>query len=499
MPIRTRTNSLATDHENVIFSRSSVSIVKLMNIKEGKADSACDRSNAAKVVMEEQEGLKIVCLIFATIKARLVAKGLCAQEEGIDFEVSFALIALAWEAVRILLPRRNSRFFPYLFSMRLDVTVEHGGYFKLRPPQKAPQGGSKCYQSPAHIIVIFAQNIRVDTNVILNEDEILLEVASYSSWAHDPGLRARDYCPALASISLPPEAEVERLLAMTTPSSSPPISLSPPIDLINAVTAALPSSLLLQTTTISYNTTLLTVGMISFESEQPPRKRVVFVHSRLQYKIGEIFNMPVPIGGQGVDLWDTWVDPAEAVPMTVEEVNTRVTELVELHEHDTQDLLSLLGGCSGAALTWWNGQIRTLDPEAYAMTWEVLKKVDGTSIVVGEIMKTRVILPGICTKFVANETEKVDKYISGLPDNIYGNVKSARPKTLDETIELANDLMMKPTIVTNNNPSRGRMSPRSTGNTNVANTQKGNGAAPKGNGCFECGAPGHFKRDCPKL
>ncbi|GKF83069.1 hypothetical protein Tco_0244725, partial [Tanacetum coccineum] len=47
----------------------------------------------------------------------------------------------------------------------------------------------------------------------------------------------------------------------------------------------------------------------------------------------------------------------------------------------------------------------------------------------------------ICTRFLANETEKVDKYISGLPDNIYGNVKSARPKTLDETIELANDLM----------------------------------------------------------
>ncbi|GKB51305.1 putative reverse transcriptase domain-containing protein, partial [Tanacetum coccineum] len=40
---------------------------------------------------------------------------------------------------------------------------------------------------------------------------------------------------------------------------------------------------------------------------------------------------------------------------------------------------------------------------------------------------------------------------------------------------------------------------RSTGNTNVANTQRGNRAAPKGNGCFECGAPGHFKRDCPKL
>nr|GFC43501.1 hypothetical protein [Tanacetum cinerariifolium] len=47
----------------------------------------------------------------------------------------------------------------------------------------------------------------------------------------------------------------------------------------------------------------------------------------------------------------------------------------------------------------------------------------------------------MCTKFLADETKKVDKYISGLPDNIHGNVISARPKTLDETVELANDLM----------------------------------------------------------
>nr|GEW62995.1 hypothetical protein [Tanacetum cinerariifolium] len=47
----------------------------------------------------------------------------------------------------------------------------------------------------------------------------------------------------------------------------------------------------------------------------------------------------------------------------------------------------------------------------------------------------------ICTKFVANETEKINKYISGLSDNIYGSVKAFKPKTLDETIELANDLM----------------------------------------------------------
>ncbi|GJV33996.1 putative reverse transcriptase domain-containing protein [Tanacetum coccineum] len=116
----------------------------------------------------------------------------------------------------------------------------------------------------------------------------------------------------------------------------------------------------------------------------------------------------------------------------------------------------------GAALTWWNGQIRTLGPDAYSMTWEVLKKkMTDKYCPQGEIKKLEVelwnlkfkgndvptyterfqVLTLICTKFVANETEKVNKYISGLPDNIYGNVKSARPKTLNETIELANDLM----------------------------------------------------------
>nr|GEW92169.1 hypothetical protein [Tanacetum cinerariifolium] len=57
----------------------------------------------------------------------------------------------------------------------------------------------------------------------------------------------------------------------------------------------------------------------------------------------------------------------------------------------------------------------------------------------GEIKKLEIELWNL--KFVADETEKIDKYVSRLPDNIYGRVKASKPKTLDETIELANDLM----------------------------------------------------------
>ncbi|GJS92916.1 hypothetical protein Tco_0799884 [Tanacetum coccineum] len=213
-----------------------------------------------------------------------------------------------------------------------------------------------------------------------------------------------------ASISLPPEAEVERLLAMTTPSPSPPISLSPPSAgerlarcmappahsspppvpspllpssgcptqiqtlriastqaLIDAVTAALPSPPLPPLPPSLYIPPPVDRRDDIPESEQPPRKRLCLSTLGSRYEIGES-STARPTGDRGVDygfvstvdaearrqgisevgygIRDTWVDPAEAVPeiapMTVGEVNTRVTELAELHEHDTQDLYALL-------------------------------------------------------------------------------------------------------------------------------------------------------------
>nr|GFB92862.1 hypothetical protein [Tanacetum cinerariifolium] len=124
----------------------------------------------------------------------------------------------------------------------------------------------------------------------------------------------------------------------------------------------------------------------------------------------------------------------------------------------------------------------------------------------------------ICTKFVADETEKIDKYVNGLPDNIYESVKASKPKTLDETIELANDFMdqkLRTYAERVYNMGTGERNPysvnlpkctkyhfhhngpctqkyhkcnkvghfardcRSSGNANISNAQRNNGANPK--------------------
>nr|GEU54833.1 putative reverse transcriptase domain-containing protein [Tanacetum cinerariifolium] len=202
-----------------------------------------------------------------------------------------------------------------------------------------------------------------------------------------------------------------------------------------------------------------------------------------------------------------------------------------------------------AALTWWNSQIRSLGPDAYSMTWEVLKKkMTDKYCPQGKIKKLEIKLWNlkvkennvsayterfqeltlICTKFVADETEKIDKYVSGLPDNIYESVKASKPKTLDETIELANDLMdqklrtyaerqsnnkRKADESFRNNHGHQQQTPKMKNVARVYNMGTGkkksyNGNLPKRtkchfhhNGsctqkCHKCNKVGHFARDC---
>nr|GEV53290.1 hypothetical protein [Tanacetum cinerariifolium] len=168
------------------------------------------------------------------------------------------------------------------------------------------------------------------------------------------------------------------------------------------------------------------------------------------------------------------------------------------------------------ALTWWNNQIRTLGPEAYAMTWEVLKKkMTDKYCPHGELKKLEIELWNlkvkgnhvltytnrfqeltlICTKFVANENEKIVKHISGLPDNIYGNVKSSKPRTLDETIELTNDLMDQKLRTYAERVENKRKTDDTSRNNHGHQQQpfKEKNVAKK---CHKCNKVGHFARNC---
>nr|GFB74822.1 hypothetical protein [Tanacetum cinerariifolium] len=69
------------------------------------------------------------------------------------------------------------------------------------------------------------------------------------------------------------------------------------------------------------------------------------------------------------------------------------------------------------ALTWWNSHVKTVTLEvAQALPWKTLKKM---------------------------MTDKVEKYIGGVPDTIHDSVKAAKPKTMQEAIEFATELMDK--------------------------------------------------------
>ncbi|GJV29667.1 putative reverse transcriptase domain-containing protein [Tanacetum coccineum] len=210
------------------------------------------------------------------------------------------------------------------------------------------------------------------------------------------------------------------------------------------------------------------------------------------------------------------------------------------------------------ALSWWNSHVRTVGHDvAYAMTWTDLKKkmTDKYCLRV-EIKKLEAKLWNLKVK----ESDKIERYVGGLPDMIYGSVVASKPKIMQEAIEIATELVdkkihtfverqaekkrkqddnqqqqnkrqntsraytagsgekkpyggSKPLCAKCNYHHDGPCAPkchkcnrvghlardyRSTANVNTANNQRGTRADQKPT-YYECGAQGHFKRDCPKL
>nr|GEX14190.1 hypothetical protein [Tanacetum cinerariifolium] len=153
------------------------------------------------------------------------------------------------------------------------------------------------------------------------------------------------------------------------------------------------------------------------------------------------------------------------------------------------------------ALTWWNSHVTTVGHDVvYAMTWE---------------------------------SDKVERYVGGLPDMIHGSVVASRPKTMQEAIEMVTELMDKRNNTfaerqaenkwkfdeTSKNyqnlqqPAKGKMWHELTlsglvkrnhmegdckSPANANNNQRGTKTVQKPT-CYECGNQGHYKSDLPEL
>ncbi|GJX16786.1 putative reverse transcriptase domain-containing protein [Tanacetum coccineum] len=170
------------------------------------------------------------------------------------------------------------------------------------------------------------------------------------------------------------------------------------------------------------------------------------------------------------------------------------------------------------ALTWWNSHVLAVSHDvAYAMTWANLRKkmtdkycprnemkklvaelwnlkVKGTDVIGYNQLFQELAL--LCVRMFPEESDKIERYVGGLPDMIHGNIVASKPKTMQEAMEMATKLMDKKA---NTIAERQVVNKRkSVGNANNANNQRGIGTGHKPT-CFECGVQGHFRRECPKL
>ncbi|GJX01301.1 reverse transcriptase domain-containing protein [Tanacetum coccineum] len=94
------------------------------------------------------------------------------------------------------------------------------------------------------------------------------------------------------------------------------------------------------------------------------------------------------------------------------------------------------------ALTWWNSHVMTATHDvAYAMTWfDLRKKMTDKYCPRNEMKKLEAELWNL---MFPEESDKIERYVSGLPDMIHGNIVASKPKTMQEAVEMATELMDK--------------------------------------------------------
>nr|GEY21873.1 putative reverse transcriptase domain-containing protein [Tanacetum cinerariifolium] len=275
-----------------------------------------------------------------------------------------------------------------------------------------------------------------------------------------------------AAISLPLKAEVERLLAMPTPPPSPLTSLSPPSARERLARDDIP------------------------KTEMPPRKRSCLFTLGSSTLDAEARRRG--IGEVGYGIRDTWVDPTEAVPeiahMTLGKVNTRVTELAELHKHDTQDLYALLEDAQDSRTrisqqvtmdSQWavHSKLQTHYEQVYAHEFQLQAHQTQLQLQ-GTLIQTQHPLHE--TRFQMQQAEIAE-------------LREFDRRRQAQMVKFATCTLLDAALTWWNSQIRS-LGPDAYSMTwevlKKKNDRQGNS---KGNSCFECGAIGHFKRDYPKL
>ncbi|GKC49565.1 putative reverse transcriptase domain-containing protein, partial [Tanacetum coccineum] len=143
------------------------------------------------------------------------------------------------------------------------------------------------------------------------------------------------------------------------------------------------------------------------------------------------------------------------------------------------------------ALTWWNSHVRTVGHDvAYAMTWTDLKnKMTDKYCRRGEIKKLEAELWNLKLK----ESDKIERYVGGLPDMIHGSVVASKPKTMQEAIEIATKLMDKKIRTFFERSGEKKPYEGSKPLCPKCNYHHDGPCAPK---CHKCNRVGHLARDC---
>nr|GFB74105.1 hypothetical protein [Tanacetum cinerariifolium] len=95
----------------------------------------------------------------------------------------------------------------------------------------------------------------------------------------------------------------------------------------------------------------------------------------------------------------------------------------------------------------------------------------------------------LCVRMFPKEADKIERYVGGLPDVIHGSLVASRPKTMQEAIEMENELIDKRN---NNWVERQAENKRKVDDTFRSNRGQQQQQNKRQN-------TGHFKKDCPKF